>query len=172
MSTRSRGLLAAAGLLACIVAANVTLDHLGFWHIGPFAIASGVIWAGLALTLRDGVQDTLGAWPVPFLIAAGAAVSYVAAGPEIAVASCAAFALGEGLDFAVYTPLRRRGLIRAVLASNLVGGVADSWLFLALAPFPWTAKDVVGLALAKLVVTAATLAVIGAVGARRRQPAA
>lgn len=169
MTTRTRGLLAAAGLLACIVLANVTLDHFGFWAIGPFAIASGVIWAGVALTLRDGVQDTLGAWPVPFLIVAGAGLSYFAAGPELAIASGAAFALGEFLDFGVYTPLRRRGLIRAVLASNLVGGVADSWLFLSLAPFPWSAKDVVGLALAKMVVTAATLAVIGAVGARSRQ---
>ena len=48
-------------------------------------------------------------------------------------ASAAAFLLSELADFAVYTPLQSRGLVLAVLASSLVGLVADSILFLWLA---------------------------------------
>ncbi|MBQ1166361.1 VUT family protein, partial [Streptomyces sp. A73] len=59
-------------------------------------------------------------------IAVGAALSWVLATPELAVASTAAFALSETLDVAVYEPLRRRGLLVAVTASNAVGLLADS----------------------------------------------
>ena len=51
----------------------------------------------------------------------------------IAVASAAAFALSELLDFAIYTPLRERSWSIAVIASNIAGSVADSILFLTLA---------------------------------------
>ena len=37
-----------------------------------------------------------------------------------------AFLLSELADFAVYTPLQRKGLVIAVLASSLVGLIADS----------------------------------------------
>ena len=42
-------------------------------------------------------------------------------------------ALSELADFAVYTPLQRRGLVLAVFASGLAGLVVDSVLFLQLA---------------------------------------
>ncbi|MBQ1166305.1 VUT family protein, partial [Streptomyces sp. A73] len=45
----------------------------------------------------------------------------------------AAVALSETLDVAVYEPLRRRGLLVAVTASNAVGLLADSLVFLGLA---------------------------------------
>ncbi|CKZ35810.1 Uncharacterised protein [Mycobacterium tuberculosis] len=41
--------------------------------------------------------------------------------------------MSELADFAVYTPLQKRGLVLAVAASSLVGLVADSLLFLWLA---------------------------------------
>jgi uncharacterized PurR-regulated membrane protein YhhQ (DUF165 family) len=44
-----------------------------------------------------------------------------------------AFLLSELADFAVYTPLAARGLVLAVLASSIVGLIADSILFLWLA---------------------------------------
>lgn len=55
------------------------------------------------------------------------------AAPPLVYASAAAFLLSELADFAVYTPLQSRGLVLAVLASSLVGLVADSILFLWLA---------------------------------------
>jgi len=44
-----------------------------------------------------------------------------------------AFLLSELADFAVYTPLQRRRLVLAVLASGAVGLVVDSVVFLHLA---------------------------------------
>ena len=49
------------------------------------------------------------------------------------VASTTAFLLSELADFAVFTPLQKRGLVLAVLASGVVGLIADSILFLWLA---------------------------------------
>ena len=49
------------------------------------------------------------------------------------VASAAAFLLSESADFAVYTPLQRRGLVLAVAASSLAGLAVDSVVFLTLA---------------------------------------
>lgn len=48
---------------------------------------------------------------------AGAGLSALTA-PALAVASAVAFLVAERADFAVYTPLRRRGWARAVAASN------------------------------------------------------
>jgi uncharacterized PurR-regulated membrane protein YhhQ (DUF165 family) len=53
--------------------------------------------------------------------------------PSLVLASTAAFLLSELADFAVYTPLQARGLVLAVLASSVVGLIADSLLFLWLA---------------------------------------
>lgn len=62
------------------------------------------------------------------------------AGPTLAVASAAAFTLSELADLLVYQPLRRRGFLRAVLASNTVGAPLDTIVFLTLGGFPvWSA---------------------------------
>ena len=49
------------------------------------------------------------------------------------VASAAAFLLSEFADFAVYTPLARRRLVLAVVASSLIGLIINSIVFLWLA---------------------------------------
>ena len=160
---RLKGLACFAGLLACVVAANVTLDHFGLWAIGPFLVASGAIWAGLALTLRDGIHETIGPWWVLLAIVCGAALSAIV-DPSLAVASGVAFLLGELFDFAVYTPLRDRGRLRAVAVSNVAGAIVDSYVFLELAPFgPVTLNAVAGLVLAKVAVTVVTVAVLAEV---------
>ena len=64
---------------------------------------------------------------------AGAALSGAVAPPQLIFASTTAFLLSELADFAVYTPLQSRGLVLAVLASSVVGLIADSVLFLWLA---------------------------------------
>ena len=51
----------------------------------------------------------------------------------LVLASALAFLLSEFADMAVYTPLARRGLVAAVVASSAVGLVVDSVLFLSLA---------------------------------------
>jgi len=51
----------------------------------------------------------------------------------LVLASATAFFLSEFADFAVYTPLARRRLVVAVVASSTVGLIVDSIVFLWLA---------------------------------------
>ncbi|MGE0700631.1 MAG: VUT family protein, partial [Hyphomicrobiaceae bacterium] len=88
---------------------------------------------GLALVLRDLVQRRLGVAAAVAAILAGALLSALVAPPKLVVASAAAFLVAELADLAVFTPLQRRGLVLAVLASSVVGLVVDSMLFLQLA---------------------------------------
>jgi uncharacterized PurR-regulated membrane protein YhhQ (DUF165 family) len=94
---------------------------------------SGVTMIGIALVLRDLVQRRLGIRVAVGAIFAGAALSALVAPPALVIASAAAFLLSELADFAVYTPLARRRLVLAVVASSLVGLVVDSIVFLWLA---------------------------------------
>lgn len=140
---RQLGLVALAAYIGTVFGANYFITHVGTQpfpggpHTVPvgfgFDAPSGVLWVGLAFTLRDFVQALLGRWATVGAIAAGAALSYLVA-PSLAVASGAAFLTSEALDFAVYTPLLERGrLITGIAASNIVGTLVDSFLFLWLA---------------------------------------
>ena len=136
--------------IACIPLANWMIGNVGtvcapphgpclvpVWPWGPKGMPlmapSGVLMIGLALVLRDMVQRRLGRAAALTAIVAGALLSGAVAPPPLVYASAAAFLLSELADFAVYTPLQSRGLVLAVLASSLVGLVADSILFLWLA---------------------------------------
>lgn len=141
---RIEGAVFLAAYIACIPMANWLIQHVGTVcpPDGPCLIPvapgelmapSGVLMVGLALVLRDLVQRRLGIAYGLAAIAVGALVSAVLAPPSLVVASTVAFLLSELADFAVYTPLQRRGLILAVLASSIVGLIADSLLFLWLA---------------------------------------
>jgi uncharacterized PurR-regulated membrane protein YhhQ (DUF165 family) len=132
-----------AAFAACIPAANWLIGHVGTDCIpgGPCLIPvapgilapSGVIMVGAALVLRDLVQRRLGRnWALAAILA-GAALSVLFAPPSLVLASGTAFLVSETADFAVYTPLQRRGLILAVVASSFVGLVVDSVIFLWLA---------------------------------------
>ena len=94
---------------------------------------SGVLMIGAALVLRDLVQRRLGVEFGIAAIIAGAAISAGLAPKSLVLASAAAFLISEFADFAVYTPLARRRLVTAVVASSLVGLVVDSIVFLWLA---------------------------------------
>jgi hypothetical protein len=103
--------------------------------IGDGMVPSGVLWAGVALTLRDLVQRRLGFWYSWGAVAVGAGLSAFL-DPGLALASGAAFFIAETLDLFVYTPLQQKNLFGAVLASNAVGLIVDSFIFLALAGLP------------------------------------
>ncbi|MGE0256747.1 MAG: VUT family protein [Alphaproteobacteria bacterium] len=139
----AEGLVFLAGFALCVPAANWMIGNLGTVCVpdGPCLVPvapglmapSGVVMVGLALVLRDLVQRRLGAWWAVGAIVAGAALSALVAPPALVVASAAAFLLSELADFAVYTPLQRRRLVLAMLASGAVGLVVDSIVFLHLA---------------------------------------
>jgi hypothetical protein len=94
---------------------------------------SGVLMIGVALVLRDLVQRRLGVVYSASAVLAGAVLSAAVAPPALVIASAVAFLLSELADLAVYTPLARRGLVAAVVASSAVGLVVDSIIFLTLA---------------------------------------
>jgi uncharacterized PurR-regulated membrane protein YhhQ (DUF165 family) len=139
----AEGLVFLAAFALCIPVANWLIGHVGTTCVpqGPCLIPvapglkapSGVAMIGLALVLRDLVQRRLGLQWSMAAIAAGTAISALIAPPALVLASAAAFMLSEAADLAVYTPLQKRGLVLAVVASSVVGLVVDSVVFLALA---------------------------------------
>lgn len=149
------------GYILTIFAANWAIHTFGFVPVGFGLMApAGVYFAGLAFSLRDGVQETLGKRWVIGAVIVGASLSALVS-PVFALASGVAFLVSELADFGVYTPLRRRSWLWAVLLSNTVGLVIDSALFLWLAfgSLDFIAGQIVG----KAWVTLATIAVIGIV---------
>jgi len=132
-----------AAFAATIPAANWLIGNVGTECIpnGPCLLPvgfgllapSGVLMVGAALVLRDMVQETGGIRAALIAIVIGAALSWAVAPPALVIASVAAFLLAELADLAVYTPLRRRQIGIAVLASGAVGSIIDSAVFLWLA---------------------------------------
>lgn len=157
------------GFALTIVAANWAIGRFGIVPIGFGLMApAGVYFAGLAFTLRDGIQETAGRRAALAAILAGAGLSGLLSGAQLAAASGLAFLISELADFAVYTPLRRRFWLGAVVASNTVGILVDSALFLWLA---FGSLDfLAGQAVGKLYMTAIAVALIALWRARRRHP--
>lgn len=119
--------------LGSIVAGNVAFAHLGVVPVGlGLSAPAAVYFVGLSLVLRDFVQERLGKRGAIAAMVLGAALSAIVS-PELALASGAAFLMSETLDFLVYTPLRKHGRIRAILASGAAGIPLDSVIFLGLA---------------------------------------
>lgn len=130
---RRYGWLFLAGYIGTIFAANWAIARFGVVPVGFGLYApAGVYFVGLAFTFRDLAQDALGKVWIIVAIGVGTILSALVS-PQFAVASGTAFLLSEGADFAVYTPLRDRNWTLALIASNAVGLVFDSVLFLWLA---------------------------------------
>ena len=141
--SRMIGIASLVGFVSTIPLANWLIGNVGTTCVpdGPCIIPvgfglmapSGVLMVGLALVLRDVVQRSLGlGWSLAGVVC-GAVLSWFVAPPALALASGAAFLFSELADTAVYTPLARRRLIPAVIASSIVGTAIDSTLFLWLA---------------------------------------
>jgi uncharacterized PurR-regulated membrane protein YhhQ (DUF165 family) len=128
--------------LMSIPSANWLIDHVGQVQFegGPhvlnvgfgYSAPSGFLAIGFALVARDYVQEKLGKRAALLAIFIGVLLSF-AVNPQLAIASGAAFALGELSDFAVYTPIREKSIFAAVLLSGAVGGIVDSLVFLKIA---------------------------------------
>ncbi|MGA7312063.1 MAG: VUT family protein [Pseudolabrys sp.] len=141
--TRVEGTIFLVLFCLTIPAANWMIGHVGTVCVanGPCLVPvapgimapSGVLMVGAALVLRDLVQRRLGVEFGVGAIAAGAAISAGLTPPSLVIASATAFLLSEFADFAVYTPLARRRLVIAVVASSTVGLIVDSIVFLWLA---------------------------------------
>lgn len=154
------------GYVATIFLANALVAWVGPVPVGFGLMAPAGVWAaGLALTLRDLIQDRHGRRMVVWCILGGAAISAGLSG-RLALASGVAFLVSEFADFAVYTPLRRYSWLGAIAASNGVGLVLDSVLFLSLAfgSLEWLPGQIV----AKMWVTLATVVLLWGVKSVQR----
>jgi len=127
--------------MACVVAANWAITHLGTPATGgirtiPVGFGlyspSGVIFVGLSLSLRDALQRTCGVRSTIAAIVAGLAITLLVA-PNLAIGSGIAFFVSELSDLAVFTPLRKHTIIGAVILSNTIGAIVDSAVFLMIA---------------------------------------
>ncbi len=147
--------------VASIFGANWAIGQFGIVPVGfGLAAPAGVFFAGLAFTFRDLLHRSLGKWWALGAIGVGAGISTLVS-PEFALASGVAFGFSELADLAVYTPLWRRRWLTAVVASNFVGLIVDSTLFLGLAfgSLDYLAGQIVG----KAYMTAVAVAVLWAV---------
>lgn len=159
---------AVGAFIACVVLANWLTATFGLIPVGFGLVATaGTYAAGLTFVFRDLIHEAGGRWLAVGAIAAGALLSWFVASPALAVASGVTFIVAELFDLAVYVPLRKRGLLIAVLVSNVVGFTLDTFLFLYLAGFPITAPVVAGQLVAKATMTALGLAVLWLLGKRQ-----
>jgi queuosine precursor transporter len=139
---RPLGYLAVAAYIATVAIANTLTAHYGFVPVGfGLTATAGTYVIGCAFVFRILVQESWGSALAGRLvmlaaILAGAALSWVVATPALAWASGVTFLVSETADWAVYTPIRRRGWARAAVAGNTIGAVVDTFLFLWLAGFP------------------------------------
>lgn len=151
-------------------AANLLTDH---FHLHPLAwdlmVPMGTWVAGLALIVRDLLHEAGGRWWVAGGIAAGTLVSALTTSPALALASGVAFAVSEVADWGVYTRLRRRSPLAAVLLSGAVGAPIDTVLFLWLSPLPLTPAAVAGQVLVKVVLLS-PVALLAVKAVRRAVP--
>jgi uncharacterized PurR-regulated membrane protein YhhQ (DUF165 family) len=98
---------------------------VGFGYDAP----SGVLLIGLALFVRDLLQEATNRKTVLLAIVCGLPLSFIV-GANVALASVVAFAFGELADFGIYDRLRKQSKNLAMVVSGIVGGVIDSMLFL------------------------------------------
>jgi uncharacterized PurR-regulated membrane protein YhhQ (DUF165 family) len=118
--------------ILCVLAANWATQRWGFVSLGPWEFTAGTYAAGLSFGVRDALHEAGGRTRVIAAIVVGAALSWLVA-PSLAVASGVAFLLSEFADLCVYAPLRERRWVAAVIASNLVGAMVDTAVFLGIA---------------------------------------
>lgn len=161
------GVAAALLFVGTVWLANWLVVRYGIVPVGyGLSAPAGVFAVGLAFTLRDVVHRTLGRGAVVICIGAGCLLAWLIEANaqipggvvSIAFASAVAFLFSETADLLVYTPLEERSFTGAVAASNIVGALVDSALFLWLAfgSLAFFTGQVVG----KLEMTAAALPVV------------
>lgn len=119
--------------VATVWIANWLIERYGIVPVGFGLQAPAAVYVvGVAFTLRDLLQREGGRWLTVAAIVLGAGLSWLVA-PAFALASGVAFLASELADLAVYSPLEERRWLLAVAASNVVGLVIDSVLFLSIA---------------------------------------
>lgn len=131
----------------------ITLSNLVTAKYNPFILFNGVlvvpagsIFAGTVFVLRDLVQIKHGkkkTYTTILVAVALSAVMSVILGDtaHIAIASAAAFIVSEAIDTEIFSRLRKSFITRVML-SGMIGGAADSILFVVIGMSPLGANMV------------------------------
>lgn len=120
-----------------VYGALVPLVNWSFAHVPTVPLPDGGTFApmavvtGLVLVVRDFAQREIGHLIfLPLML--GIALSFAMAPPAIALASAAAFAISEVVDWLVYT-FTKKPLSQRVMLSSLIAAPLDSAVFWLLA---------------------------------------
>ena len=108
---------------------NWSFTWAPMWEVLPgWAFNPVTVVTGLVLVVRDFAQREIG-HEVLFAMAVALVLTALAAGPELALASGAAFAISELVDWAIFTFTKYRLSTRILLSSALAAPL-DTTLFL------------------------------------------
>lgn len=118
--------------------------NVAFAYTPLIPLPGGEMWPPLSLAVgfvfvvRDFAQQRVGNH-VLWAMLLGCGLSWFLASPELALASAAAFAVGELTDWAVFT-YTRKPFSQRILLSSLVGTPVDSLVFLTFVGLatPWS----------------------------------
>lgn len=160
---------AATALVGSVIVANALTASYGLIPAGfGLLVPAGTYAAALALLARDWLHELRGLSGVVPAIIVGAVVSALI-DPRLGFASGVAFMLAELADTAVYAPLREKRRTTALLASQAVGAVVDSLVFLSLAfgVSALTVETLAGQLLVKVVWVAVPVALLYKLTRRR-----
>jgi uncharacterized PurR-regulated membrane protein YhhQ (DUF165 family) len=114
----------------------IVLVNYAFTKVDMVVLPDGTRWppvsllVGFVFVARDYAQRDIGHSVIGAMLA-GVAISYFMAGPQVAMASAAAFLISEFADWAVYS-FTRRPLSQRILLSSALGTPIDSVVFLGL----------------------------------------
>ncbi len=110
--------------------------NMAFAYTPLIELPGGELWppmslvVGFVFVIRDYAQRHVG-HNILWGMLAGCALSWYLASPKLAMASAAAFALGELADWAIFTFTKKKFSER-ILFSSLLGAPLDSLVFLLL----------------------------------------
>lgn len=156
--------------LIAIVSSNVVTAAVAPFIVGAFIVPAGTFIIGATFILRDLVQRAIGRRSTYSIIATAlilsAATSWLLGDTLlITAASAVTFALSETIDTEIFTRLSA-SLSKRVMLSGVVGGTADSAIFviIGLSPLgagflPW---DAVPAAILGQVIVKSTMQALGA----------
>ena len=111
-----------------IVGINIGYTTMPFFMVLQRELSLMDPLAGIVYLMRDFAQRELG-HKVLVAMVIGIGLSYVLATPAVAKASVCAFAIGELLDWAIFT-FSGKPLSQRLLWSALISAPVDSWVFL------------------------------------------
>lgn len=123
--------VAVSSYILFILIVNVCFAYLPAVHIGDNLISAGDFLVGFIYLIRDFTQRQIGHWVILAMFI-GTALSFWLADPIIANASVCAFAVGEAIDWAIFS-FTRKPLSQRLIWSAGLSAPIDTVVFLAVA---------------------------------------